>query len=131
MSPRLNGSGTPLSFGVPGTFSGLLGGVLNGDILSSIDVRWDDGSGARVFELGASWPGEIPGFRRGILGFSALFTGGGTEVLFPVCPVRWLTGVVRLVSMDTECDWLSSGVVGRVEVREDDGGLLEGSFDVA
>lgn len=38
-SPRLNGSGTPLSFGVPGTFSGLLGGVLNGDILSSIDVR--------------------------------------------------------------------------------------------
>lgn len=52
-------------------------------------------------------------------------------MLFPVCPVRWLTGVVRLMSMDTECDGLSSGVVGRVEVREDDGGLLEGSFDVA
>jgi hypothetical protein len=57
-------------------FSGLLGGVLNGDIRSSDVVL--SGLGARV---ALSWDVNAAGF-AGTLGFSARSIGGGNEELF-------------------------------------------------
>ena len=57
-------------------FSGLLGGVLNGDTSSSVDAI--SARGASVLVSGCE---NIAGL-AGILGFSPRFAGGGIEVLF-------------------------------------------------
>lgn len=67
-------------------FSGLLGGVLNGETLfSSNDVLRD--AGARDDAL-VSTCAATAGFFAKILGFSARFTGGGTDELFDVFLLR-------------------------------------------
>lgn len=65
----------PADTGFWACLSGLLGGVLNGDTISS-DVL--SGFGAREVP---SWCNKFAGF-AGIFGFSALLAGGGNEALF-------------------------------------------------
>jgi hypothetical protein len=62
--------------GFSGAFSGLLGGVLNGDTWSSTDGR--SCRGAREPVSGC----ENTAGLAGIFGFSARFAGGGNDVLF-------------------------------------------------
>lgn len=66
----------PIDTGLTGTFSGLLGGVLNGETGSSKTA----GSVRGAKELVSGWE-NIAGF-AGILGLSARLTGGGSEALF-------------------------------------------------
>lgn len=69
------GAGFVADEGLDVTFSGLLGGVLNGDIRSSDDTF----SGCGAKELVSGWE-NMAGF-AGILGFPARFAGGGSEAL--------------------------------------------------
>lgn len=57
-------------------FSGLLGGVLNGETRSSEGARSGCGDKDRP-----SWKERAAGF-AGILGFSTRFAGGGNDALF-------------------------------------------------
>ena len=67
-------------------FSGLLGGVLNGETLFSSNDALRD-AGARDDDL-VSTCVTADGFFANIFGFSARFTGGGTDELFDVFRVR-------------------------------------------
>lgn len=97
-------SGRVLSTVVCGGLSGLLGGVLKGETLSSQELRSCVGSNWEMFA----------GF-AGIFGFSALLTGGGTEVLF-----AFPTGETSLAERgaSTEPPNGEFGVFGRENERD-------------
>lgn len=109
------GAGLVADDGLGVIFSGLPGGVLNGDTRSSDDTF----SGCGAKELVSGWE-SIAGF-AGILGFSARFAGGGSEALlsflsiglpFP-CTVDKLGDSPCIVSVIGTEEPSFVGVIGR------------------
>lgn len=102
-------SGRVLSTLADGGLSGLLGGVLKGETLSSKELR----SCVAASAPPSNWE-MFAGF-AGIFGFSALLTGGGTEVLF-----AFPTGETSLAGRgaSTEPPDGEFGVFGRENERD-------------
>lgn len=89
-----------------GDFSGLLGGVLNGDTRRSEEARFALGA-ASVFD---SWNARLAGF-TGILGLSARLAGGGKEALLALRS----DGLSRIANL-AECNSPGDKLPGVFEV---------------
>lgn len=100
-----------------GVFSGLFGGVLKGETAPSIGILSE--AGAR--ELGVSKREIVMGFlvAEGILGFSALLTGGGRDAaLEPFLVSRALSSARRGLPLATTTPEESTkGVLGLLDER--------------
>jgi len=91
-----------------GDFSGLLGGVLNGDTRRSDEARLALGA-ASIFD---SCNARLAGF-AGILGLSARLAGGGKEALFAFRS----DGLSRIVNL-AECNSPGDKLPGTVELGD-------------
>lgn len=91
-----------------GDFSGLLGGVLNGDTRRSDEARIALGA-SNVFD---SWNARLAGF-AGILGLSERLAGGGKEALLAFRS----DGLSRVANL-AECNSPGDKLPGTVELGE-------------